>query len=107
MGKSKSIDYINKNPGVGRYNADSGMAANTSKYKNQTVGNLIGKSQRTNFVSKNIAGVGDYNLMAKKTAGVTIPKGNRFAKPNSNPGPSDYYLSSTICNFNMYRSRGC
>jgi hypothetical protein len=35
---------------------------------------MIGKSQRINFVSKNIAGVGDYNIVAKKTTGVTIPK---------------------------------
>lgn len=66
---------------------------------------MIGKSQRINFVSKNIAGVGDYNIVAKKTTGVTIPKSQRFGRVNRNPGPSDYYLSSTISNFNLYRKK--
>lgn len=100
-----SIDYVNKHPGPGRYNIDPGMGATKLKFKNQSSGNLIGKSQRTNFISKNIAGVGDFNVGLKKSTGVTIPKADRFGKPNDNPGPGDYTLSSTISNFNLYRQK--
>jgi hypothetical protein len=56
-------------------------------------------------VSKNIAGVGDYNILMLKTGGVSIPKANRFPKPNKNPGPGDYNMTSTLSNFAMYRKR--
>lgn len=69
------------------------------------VGNTIGKSNRTNFVSKNVAGVGDYNILNKKMTGITIPKGNRFQKFNDLPGPGAYHFSSTISNFNSYRKK--
>ena len=42
----------------------------------------VGKGKRTNFVSKNIAGVGDYEILQKKTGGVSIPKASRFPKAN-------------------------
>jgi|688.fasta_scaffold241549_1 hypothetical protein len=102
---SKSISYLNSNPAPGRYNTDHGVGDKFEKYKNQLVGNTIGKSNRTNFISKNVAGVGDYNILNKKMTGVTIPKGTRFQKPNDLPGPGAYHFSSTISNFNSYRKK--
>lgn len=99
------MDNFNKNPGVGRYSTLDGMGTVHYKYKNQQTGNLIGKSDRTNFVSKNIAGVGDYLILAAKTGGVSIPKASRFGKANKNPGPGDYNMHSTISNFNFYRKK--
>lgn len=66
----------------------------------------MGKSKRTNFISKNIAGVGDYEILQKKSGGISIPKASRFPKPNDNPGPGDYQFHSTISNFNFYKKRG-
>lgn len=65
----------------------------------------LGKGKRTNFISKNVAGVGDYEILQKKTGGISIPKASRFPKPNDNPGPGDYQFQSTISNFNFYKKR--
>lgn len=51
--RSKSNAVISTNPGVGRYQL--------CKEEN-LIGAKIGKSNRTNFISKNIAGVGDYEI---------------------------------------------
>lgn len=61
--KSKSLSALNRNPGAGRYNTDRGMGKLDSKYLNQPAGTAFAKSNRTNFISKNIAGVGDYNIL--------------------------------------------
>ena len=103
--KSKSISYLNRNPGAGRYDTDRGMGKLKNKYKNQSSGPLFCKSNRTNFIAKNIAGVGDYDILQKKMGGVSIPKAKRFPKPNENPGPGDYHFQSTISNFTFYRKK--
>ena len=103
--KSKSLNYLNRNPGAGRYNTDNGMGRLKSKYQGQDSGTLFAKSQRTNFISKNIAGVGDYDILQKKAGGISIPKAERFAKPNKNPGPGDYHFQSTISNFTYYKKK--
>ena len=95
--KSKSIAYLSSTPGVGRYEMDKGLA------KGQNTGSLIGKSKRTNFVSQNKAGVGDYEILKKKTGGISIPKAPRFISKNDNPGPGDYNSQSTLSNFNCYK----
>lgn len=35
-------------------------------------------ASRTNFVSKNIAGVGDYEIISRAKSAITIPKSARF-----------------------------
>lgn len=92
---------------MGRYNTDTGMSTTiyNDKYRKQRSGNLIGKSQRTNFITKNKAGVGDYDLLGYKTGGVTIPRAHRFPKQNANPGPGAYHMHSTLSNFNLYRKK--
>ena len=37
----------------------------------------MGLSKRTNFVSKNAAGVGDYNLINNPNGAISIPKAKR------------------------------
>jgi|LakMenEpi03Aug12_release.lakeMendotaPanAssembly.Ray.scaffolds.fasta_scaffold3327911_1 hypothetical protein len=49
--RSKSNAVLSSNPGVGRYQINK---------DEKTIGAKIGLSNRTNFISKNIAGVGDY-----------------------------------------------
>ena len=53
-------------------------------------------SSRTNFVSKNIAGVGDYEISTRVKSAITIPKSARFNDNNSNPGPGNYNIPSSI-----------
>lgn len=88
---------MNTNPGSGKYEVDRGIAKQKDK------GNMIGKSKRTNFSSNNKAGVGDYDILKKKTGGISIPKAERFAVTNKNPGPGDYNNQTTISNFHLYK----
>ena len=53
-------------------------------------------SSRINFVSKNIAGVGDYEISTRVKSAITIPKSARFNDKNRNPGPEDYNIPSLI-----------
>lgn len=73
--------------------------------RKKSLSHLIGKSNRTDFVSKNGTGVGDYDVLDKKMGGVTIPKAERFVKNNANPGPGEYHLHSTISNWNLYQKK--
>jgi hypothetical protein len=52
--RSQSTKLVSKNPGVGRYDVDKNAISRNNK------GNKFYTSNRTNFVSKNFAGVGDY-----------------------------------------------
>jgi hypothetical protein len=76
IGRSKSqVQIISENPGVGRY-----MINNSSEPKTKVKAHAFPKSSRTNFISKNTAGVGDYNItQILKTKG-TISKAERFKK---------------------------
>ena len=68
------MSNMNRNPGAGRYDIDQGMGKKLMKFRNQSTGTLFPKSKRTNFVSKNIAGVGDYDILKVKAGGISIPK---------------------------------
>ena len=97
---------MNKNPGPGRYESDKGLARMSIKNKkNKSASAIMTKSNRINFISKNKAGVGDYEILQKKTGGISMPKAERFAKPNKNPGPGDYHFQSTISNFTFYKKK--
>lgn len=50
--RAKSATLVRDYPGVGRYEVTKGIT--------ERVGSAIPKSARTNFISKNTAGVGDY-----------------------------------------------
>jgi len=52
--RSQSQAAVLKNPGVGRYDVDKLAISKGSK------GNRFQNSHRCNFISKNLAGVGDY-----------------------------------------------
>jgi hypothetical protein len=56
--RAKSAVGFQDHPGVGRYKIGD-EAAEKKK------GPVIPKSARTNFISKNMAGVGDYNITQK------------------------------------------
>lgn len=58
IARAKSAATFKDHPGVGRY-----MISNNGKGNK---GMAIPKSARTNFISKNIAGVGDYNICSSK-----------------------------------------
>ena len=91
IGRAKSAAIIGKvsyNPGVGRYDLEQ----NGTKRG----GNTFGRSSRTNFISKNMAGVGDYDLLKAKGAACTMGKANRFGKTKASPGPGDYNVSSIV-----------
>jgi hypothetical protein len=54
--RSQSSKYIVSNPGVGRYDVDkNAISRNTKSNKFYTSG-------RANFISKNVVGVGDYEI---------------------------------------------
>ena len=54
--RSQSHAVLAKNPGVGRYDVDKNALAKVEK------GSRFQNSHRTNFISKNLAGVGDYDV---------------------------------------------
>lgn len=62
-------------------------------------------SSRTNFVSKNIAGVGDYEISTRVKSAITIPKSARFNDKNINPGPGDYNIPSSIGKYWSQKSK--
>lgn len=55
-------------------------------------------SNRINFISKNIAGVGDYEITSRVKSSITIPKSARFSEKETYPGPGDYNIPSSIGN---------
>ena len=75
IGKSKSLAYLADTPGSGRYNIDS-------KTLGESKGNAFGKSKRYNFVSNNVAGVGDYKVgdVKDKKGKLSFSKADRFGK---------------------------
>lgn len=70
--RSKSMNKIVDGPGVGRYNIN--------KLINQQKIGTIPKSNRSNFISNNHSGVGDYNISQTMSGKVTIGKAERFKK---------------------------
>lgn len=86
-----------KNPGPGRYDVDKNAMSRTTK------GVKFFSSSRTNFLSKNTAGVGDYDIEHKKSDNITIPKSARFGnRQDTKPGPGDYHIPSSIGKYNHY-----
>ena len=75
IGKSKSLAHLADTPGSGRYNVE------TRTYKDGS-GNAFGKSKRTSFASKNVAGVGDYRVTDLKGSQgkLSFSKADRFGK---------------------------
>ena len=68
-----------------------------------TKGNKFYTSSRTNFVSKNGAGVGDYDIEKKPKEPITFTKSDRFLNTGDRqPGPGDYYIPSSIGKFNNF-----
>lgn len=92
FGRAKSaasigIGKLNDNPGVGRYGVEG---------SDRKKGNAFGRGSRTNFISKNTAGVGDYEIAPKKGSGCTMGRAGRFKKEKEGPGPGDYNLNSIL-----------
>lgn len=77
-------------PGVGRYNSDP---KNIDKK-----GNAFPKGKRTSFVSTNMAGVGDYDIVKETKQGkLGFGRADRFGKVDfGQPGPGDYQIHSII-----------
>lgn len=70
---------------------------------NNNKGIKFKSSKRTDFVSDNVAGVGDYNVWKNSLKDITIAKAERFMnKKNHKPGPGDYFIPSSIGKFNNY-----
>ncbi len=70
-----------------------------------TKGKLLFTSNRTNFVSKNAAGVGDYQIIGRVKSAITIPRSARFAADPCNPGPGDYHIPSSIGKYNSSKAK--
>lgn len=89
------MNNIADTPGVGRYNTSS---SSSLKRGDDKKGSAFPKGKRTSFVSANIAGVGDYQIVAPtKPNKLTFGKSERFAKVTEpQPGPGDYHLHSII-----------
>jgi hypothetical protein len=86
--RAKSASLVKDHPGVGRYTISNGLQ--------NRAGSAIPKSARTDFISKNKAGVGDYEIQETKTFKGTIGKSERFRKMETKPGPGDYHVQSII-----------
>jgi hypothetical protein len=68
-----------------------------------TKGNKFYTSHRNNFVSKNLAGVGDYEVEMKQREPVTFKKAERFANVGERlPGPGDYHIPGSIGKYNNF-----
>jgi hypothetical protein len=84
---------------VGRYDVDNTALHRTTK------GNKFNTSHRTNFVSKNVAGVGDYEIDKKTRDPITFTKSQRFMNIGDRlPGPGDYHIPSSIGKYNNFRN---
>jgi hypothetical protein len=80
---------------VGRYDVDKNAMQRTTK------GNKFYTSNRTNFLSKNVAGVGDYEIEKKNRDPLTFTKSERFLNTGDRaPGPGDYHIPSSIGKYN-------
>lgn len=54
-------------------------------------------------MSKNVAGVGDYEVERKTRDPVTFKKAERFANVGERlPGPGDYHIPSSIGKYNNF-----
>lgn len=83
--RSKSLAIVHENPGVGRYNVETQLLSPKT--------NAFSKSGRTNFVSRNSVGVGDYTISQSGNFKGTISKAERFKQTLiTNPGPGDYHV---------------
>ena len=87
------------NPGVGRYDVTGSRIYKSAK------GAGFLSSSRTNFVSKNKPGVGDYDISTRVKSAITIPKSARFNEKESNPGPGDYNIPSSIGKYWSLKSK--
>ncbi len=81
-------------PGVGRYNMSSSSSLRKGTEKG---GNIFPKGKRSSFVSTNLAGVGDYQIVPPaKSPKIGFSKAERFTKVEHQPGPGDYHINSII-----------
>ncbi len=95
--RSQSSKHVTTNPGVGRYDVDKNAMQRTTK------GNKFYTSNRTNFLSKNVAGVGDYEIEKKNRDPLTFTKSERFLNTGDRaPGPGDYHIPSSIGKYNNF-----
>lgn len=88
------MSNIADTPGVGRYN----VATKDDPKGIDKKGSAFPKGKRTSFVSTNIAGVGDYEIVKeRKPAKLGFGKADRFARIEpGQPGPGDYQIHSII-----------